>query len=201
MTRSSGFRNLLDLARAGDRAAFERLLAIAESAVKARVRALLGGKLAGRMEAADILQDVRLKAHRSIHRFRGENEATFSRWMVVIAERVILNHARRPIRERPLDEESGLAARGVSPSRAARREERLSRLESSLASLSQAHREVIRLAKIERLTMKEIGERLGRSTHAASQLLYRALKALREAFGDTESLNLPPRGLEEPEGD
>ena len=72
----------------------------------------------------------------------------------------------------------------------------------ALDKLSPEHREVIRLARIERLPGAEIARRMNRSPSAVAQLLSRALKKLRERFGDTESLSLPDRTLDEgAEGD
>jgi DNA-directed RNA polymerase specialized sigma24 family protein len=44
--------------------------------------------------------------------------------------------------------------------------------------------------------MKEIAERMGRSVDAVKHLLARALDALRERFGDTESYHLVDRRLD-----
>jgi RNA polymerase sigma-70 factor (ECF subfamily) len=83
----------------------------------------------------------------------------------------------------------------ISAGRALRREERFERLEKALRGLSPDHREVIVLARIEGLQMKEIAERLGRSNSAVKNLLLRALKELKSSFGDTESFHLPDRSL------
>jgi RNA polymerase sigma factor (sigma-70 family) len=84
----------------------------------------------------------------------------------------------------------------VSASRGLRREERLARLEKSLAQLKPVQREIIVLAKIEGLTAREITRRLGLSEAAVRQAISRGLKQLRERFGDTESLHLPDRRLD-----
>jgi RNA polymerase sigma factor (sigma-70 family) len=82
-----------------------------------------------------------------------------------------------------------------------RREERWERLEKSLAALSPDHREVIRLARIEGLEVREIAARMGRTPSAVKNLLLRALKELKRSFGDTESLRLPGgRSLEAEKG-
>jgi DNA-directed RNA polymerase specialized sigma24 family protein len=47
------------------------------------------------------------------------------------------------------------------------------------------------MARIERLSIGQIAERMGRSPDAVKQLLSRALKQLRQSFGNTESLHLP----------
>ena len=83
----------------------------------------------------------------------------------------------------------------VTASRAVRRGERFERLEKALASLSPDHREVVVLARIEGLQMKEIAQRMERSVTAVQNLLFRALKELKKAFGDTGSFHLPDRRL------
>jgi DNA-directed RNA polymerase specialized sigma24 family protein len=54
---------------------------------------------------------------------------------------------------------------------------------------------VIVLARVEELKIREIAERMERSESAVKNLLLRALRELRQNFGDTESLRLPDRSL------
>ena len=85
--------------------------------------------------------------------------------------------------------------KGPSASNAAVRNERFDRLEKALEQLSDEHRRVILLSRIDGLSMKEIAARMERSPDAVMKLLRRALKKLKETFGDTESLSLPARAL------
>ena len=55
----------------------------------------------------------------------------------------------------------------------------------------------IRLARLEGLPVKEVARRMHRSEKATSVLLVRAQLKLKTIFGDTESLHLPQRSLEE----
>ena len=71
------------------------------------------------------------------------------------------------------------------------RDERLERLERSLQVLKPDEREAVRLSRLEGLRTKEIAERLEKSESAVKSLLFRALRKLKESFGDTESLHLP----------
>ena len=64
--------------------------------------------------------------------------------------------------------------------------------------LDEDHREVIYLARIHLLPLKEVGKRMGRSADAVSELLRRALRQLKEIFGDTDSFGLPPKNLADP---
>jgi RNA polymerase sigma-70 factor (ECF subfamily) len=118
------------------------------------------------------------------------------RWLGAIAENVILNANKRLSRRGAMRLDRDIPATGASPSKALRRNERFDRLEASLRRLCPDHRTVIVLARIEGLSMKEIARRLNRSEGAVKNLLVRALKALRQSFGDTESLGLPERRLD-----
>ena len=89
-----------------------------------------------------------------------------------------------------------LKARAASPSKELRRDERFERLKAALSRLKPDYRKVIFLARVRELPMRDVASRMGRSLNATSVLLYRALMKLQEAFGATESLNLPDRRLE-----
>ncbi len=173
-----------------------------ESLVHLRV----GGKLRGRIEVDDVLQEAYLGAYKTIDQFRWRGEASFYHWLRQIVEHVILNMSRYHFSSERRDASREVALEGGSrdgdpgripaasedsPSKALRRKERFDRLESALSSLSPDHREVIILARIEGLPLKEIGRRMGRSPDAVSMLLLRALKSLRAFFGTTDSIRLP----------
>ena len=111
--------------------------------------------------------------------------------MAGIIENVIRTQAQKRGRGEFLELHQDLPGGRSSPSRHLRREERFERLEDALTRLSPEHREVIVLARIERVRIKEIAKRMQRSPDAVKQLLVRALRKLRETFGDTESLHLP----------
>ena len=82
------------------------------------------------------------------------------------------------------------------PSRVMRRGERFDRFERALQSLSPDQRHVVELARLEGTPIKEIARQMKRTPDAVSQLLCRALKNMKDAIGDTESLGLPARSLE-----
>jgi len=62
------------------------------------------------------------------------------------------------------------------------RKEELDRLEKAIDELKPEYKEVIVLTKIEGLSHKEIGERLGKSADAVGKLLSRAMVALTIAY-------------------
>lgn len=203
MDRQERSQILVERARAGDRVAFDRLAQRYRGRVAALLEARLGEVLRRRVAVDDLLQEVFLRAFSSLERFRWTEEEAFFRWLATMVRHVVHEVARREKRELLLPSDEEIQERGVSASRALEREERFERLEAAMERLKPEHREVILLARIRRLPIREVAERMGRSPDAIAQLLRRALSKLRGEFGDTESLGLPDRSLlgeEAPDG-
>ena len=187
---------LVGKAQGGDREAFDALMTTCRPRLVAVVKSLLGGRVKNTIDLDDVLQEICLRAYESIRDFSWQGDDSFLRWLSVIGRNVILESAKRSRREpAPLPEDL-VHASGVSETRRLRREERFDRLEATLKDLSPDHREVILLAKIEKLPLKVVAERMSRSHQGVRQLLRRALQSLKEGFGDTESLHLPHRRLD-----
>ena len=189
-------KDLVDRARLGERDAFDTLAARHRDRFEALVRSRLGHELANWIAVQDVIQESLLRALKSIASYRGEDSESFLRWLGGIANHVVLEAARRQRRDVivALGDELG-DTDAASPSHAGRREERFERLQAALDSLPEDQRRVIWLARIERLPIRDVAERLERSPAATSQLLWRALKKLKESFGSTDSFRLPPREL------
>jgi RNA polymerase sigma factor (sigma-70 family) len=149
----------------------------------------------------DIYQEAMLKAFRKLHDFRWQGENSFGRWIGVIATNLIRSAGRREKRTPLRFADVEVSATQSSPSKHARRGERFDRLQQALDSLDPESRRVLVLVRIKGLPIKEVATRLGRSANAVSILLYRAAVRLKENFGDTESLTLPRRQLEDRESD
>lgn len=186
-------RQLVERARSGDSLAFERLVADHRDALTNAVRARLRQYRMSGIDPDDVVQETFTIAVGKIDGFRWEGSASFLRWLLGISRRIVLASSRRKRPTVDLGRADAVVAPDPSPSRALRREERLERLEHSLSSLSPDHRQVILLSRIDGLTTNEIAARMGRSPAAVKQLLWRALRQLRETFGETESLGLPDR--------
>ncbi len=187
---------LVGRAQEGDRSAFERLVEANRARLEALVRSRLSEHLRSEVEVEDVVQETLLQAFRSIERFRWQGEQSFVRWLGGIPENVIRKEHRGLEQRRKVRLEPRRAEQ-TSPSKNLRRHERFDRLEQALKSLSDDHRQVIILARIEQLRVNEIALRMNRSETAVRNLLLRALRELQESFGDTESLQLPPRSLTE----
>ena len=203
-------QGLIAGARDGDRSAFEKLVEHYDSHVRSLISIELGERLGRRVEVDDLLQETFLRAFEAIEQFRGQTEGKFGSWLDTIARRVVQGEARRlkalkagldrniPLdRAAPGGENELPAPQAVPPSQALRREERFERLKKALNALPPDYREVIRLARLEGLPVKEVARRMHRSEKATSVLLVRAQLKLKTIFGDTESLHLPQRSVEE----
>jgi RNA polymerase sigma-70 factor (ECF subfamily) len=106
-------------------------------------------------------------------------------WLARIADREIADRAdfhgrqrRAAAVETPLDDQRDVAARMRSALSQVIVNERTAQLEAAIASLSDAHRDVILLRKFEDLTFPEIADRLGKSEDACWMLFARAMTAL-----------------------
>ena len=195
-------KSLLEQARAGDRAAFERVASECKDRLEGFVKARLGSHLRSVVEVEDVIQETYAQAIASISRFEWRGEGSFLRWLNRIAEHAILNLAKKQ-RARGgavLFVEREMPGRDPAPSKAMRREERRDRLQRALSELKPDYREAIELVRIQGLQVKEAAARMNRTPKAVMHLLARGLKELKTAFGDTESLGLPPEELQERDG-
>lgn len=192
MVESVSDRELVERAQAGDRVSYGQLVERFSERLRVLVRSRLGPGLRETVDPEDVVQETFYRALEGIERFEWRGEDSFMRWLGSIAENVVRKAARRAARTDEAREVLEIPADTDSPGRRLRREERRERLERALGALPPDHREVLRLTRIEGLTTREVAVRMGRSQGAVKQLAFRALRRLRESFGDTESFHLPP---------
>jgi RNA polymerase sigma-70 factor (ECF subfamily) len=174
--------------QAGDVAAFDELIL----RYRERVYGIIYQMTANREDAADLAQDVFIKAFQSIHRFEGS--ASFFTWLYRIAVNSTLTHLRRH-RNHAFFSLEKLQADGVAAEILARltddsgadREtfarELQEKLNEALQKLSIKHRTVITLFEIEGLSHEEIARIMRCSVgtvrsrvHYAKQLLQAELQ-------------------------
>jgi RNA polymerase sigma-70 factor (ECF subfamily) len=191
---------LIERARNGDQPAFAKLVERCRGRLGALIQSRLGARLRRKVALEDVLQETLLRALRSLHRFHCEDDDSFVRWLGGIATNVLHEIARREKHDFIIPLEHEVSGDQTSPSKAEERNERFDRLQAALNSLSNDHRQVVLLARVERLSMKEVARRMHRSPEAVTQLLWRALRKLKESFGNTDSFHLPPRRLEDKGG-
>lgn len=195
MEPESETKALIEKAQRGDLEAFQVLQEAYWDSLDKYVRLRRGARFLQHVEVEDVLQETVTRAFEAIARFEWRGNGSFLRWLKGIAERVVLKLAQRQRRD-VLYLDRDPTAQDVSPSKAMRRDERFDRLRDALDSLSPDYREVVNLARLQGLGIKEIARRMNRSPKSVAHLLSRALKKLKEAFGETESLSLPPRAME-----
>jgi RNA polymerase sigma-70 factor (ECF subfamily) len=203
MEQAEPVHRLVEKARHGEHEAFSALVARFQGRLRPWVQARVALYLGPRLDVEEIVQETFARAFEALHRFRWRDDHAdpFYVWLCGIARRVGLEYAQRSQRNQRLPTGHEVAARSDSPSTVLRRNERFDRLQASIRRLSPDYQEVIRLARIEGLTTREIAQRMQRSPNAVKHLLVRALRQLGVEFGDTGSLGLPPRQLFAEEGD
>ncbi len=193
---------LFERARSGDNDALAELVNPLRPRLLALIHVRMPRSARHEVDPEDILQETIVRAIEALPRFDWNGEQRFGSWLA----RIATNLARSAQRDARCDRRVGepgetspdlahASTDGPQPLRALRREERFRRLERALDEIPEHYREVIVLARLEGLGIAEIGDRIGKSPNATSMLLLRALKSLREAFGETESLRLPDWSL------
>lgn len=191
----SALRDLIGAARGGDEAARNALLGRYRNYLSLLARMSLSRQVRSKLDASDVVQDVLLKAHRSLGGFRGGTEEEFVAWLRQILARSLVDANRRfrgnagrcVDRERSLDDlvcdsaqalQKFPAAGGSSPSRGAERREAGAMVADVLAELKADDREVIVLRSLEEREWSEVAHRMGRSAEAARALWGRAFQRL-----------------------
>jgi len=159
----------------------------------------MGKELRSKLESMDLVQDVLVSALKDLGNFTYKNEGDFVRWLSRIAENRLrdnldkLHADKRDIRKevrlnthRPTIEDSFAAALepidATTPSAIISQREEFDKLAKAIDVLKPEYREVIVLTKVEGLSYRETGDKLGRSADAARMLFSRAMAALTSAF-------------------
>jgi RNA polymerase sigma-70 factor, ECF subfamily len=132
-------------------------------------------------DAADLTQEVFLRAYRGLHRFRGD--AALSTWLYRIGVNLCLNRvsARAP-RETPLDEAHPVAAPDTDPVSALAEARRRERVRAAVDELPGKQRAALILRVYHELSHQEIASALGTSVGAAKANVFHALGNLRRAL-------------------
>jgi RNA polymerase sigma-70 factor (ECF subfamily) len=183
---------LLGLARAGSGPALGQLLERYRAYLTLLARLQISRRLQGKADAADLVQETFLEAHRNFAQFRGTTEAELIGWLrQILTSRALelirryLGTQRRDVRQeralaieleqssRVLDQ--GLIAPHSTPSQQAARHEQAVLLTDALDRLPEDYREVIILHHLEGLSVPQVAQRLGRTVRSVEKLWARAL--------------------------
>ncbi len=175
-------RQLIERARQGDRGAFRELVERHQN----DVFYLALGLLRNREDAEDVVQDVFIRAYKSLRRFRGDSG--LGTWLYRVTLNACRDHQRkgrfmklqqslglvpepesRWVEERPDADPERLTAAG-------RLREDLAR---ALERLSPAERDTFVLRHFNQLSTRETAAVTGRAEGTVKNLLFRALRKLR----------------------
>jgi RNA polymerase sigma-70 factor (ECF subfamily) len=150
------------------------------------------------IDPRDDVQQTLLNAHRGQRAFRGAGEAHRHAWPRAILDDRLADEFRRLAPEirgrvhsldRSLEEssfhlEQWLVEDGTTPSQQVMREERLLKLTAALTRLRDNQRTTRELHHLQGLPLSEVARTMSRSPAAVGSLIYRGLKALREALAE-----------------
>jgi RNA polymerase sigma-70 factor (ECF subfamily) len=162
--------------------------------LKAVVGRIFQGRLAGKEDESDVVQDAVVRGIRRLAQCNGQSPEQTLAWLVAIVRNRALNKLRywneqeRAVeREQPIAGGSSngvaLAAGSSTPSERAIRREEAARLAAAVEQLPPNYREVIRLREFEGLSHAEVAQGMGRWYDVVRQLWVRALKQLRARLG------------------
>jgi RNA polymerase sigma-70 factor (ECF subfamily) len=169
----------LRLARQGDTAAREALLARIRPRVVLWCAARMSSSMRAQVEPEDLAQEILLGVHGSLDSFDGDAAPAFYGWLFRIAENRIRDMADRlgALRRRPDDRAPNAV---TTPSEAAFRGEVVARVRDAVGRLADDHRDVVRMRLLEGRSVADVAEAMQRSSNAVRVLYCRALRALRD---------------------
>jgi RNA polymerase sigma-70 factor (ECF subfamily) len=185
----------------GDRESWGALLTRHQARLRRLVAFRMDPRLQGRIDAADVVQEVYLAAWKHLDDYLRQPPMPFFLWLRGIAGNKLLelhrHHLGTPMRDArrevslyrgPLPEATSAAlaaqllGRYTRPSEAAMRAEAKLRLQEALNSMEPIDREVLALRHFEHLTTAEAAQVLGIKEAAAGKRYLRALERLREVL-------------------
>lgn len=183
-------RDLIARCQAGDRAAFQALVARYQK----RAYGIAYGVLRNPDDAMDVTQEVFVKIYRSIGQFKGDS--SFFTWLYRIVVNLCIDHCRKHGRLKPVEYDDGYArkdaedgvlpltasTRSMHPDRAYGDRELGRALHEALATLTENHRAIIVLREVDGLSYEEISDVMQCQIGTVMSRLHHARKNLQKAL-------------------
>lgn len=133
---------------------------------------------AGTDDGEDLLQETFVRAFQGLRRY--DPRWRFITWLLTIARRVAMNHARRPRAETDSEAIESAVAREPEPERRADADEQRCRLwDVASRVLSEEERTALWLVYVEELSGREVAAVLQRSWGSTKMMIWRARRKLR----------------------
>lgn len=191
------FEDAIAQARNGDVSALWETAEALRPYMRRVAAAILAGRLAGKADASDVVQQGLLASVERLDQFRGSSKEEWQKWLVAIVRNEARNLLRywhqdkrqvakedavvgsRAVQTDPNAPERRLPGLGATPSHRVAAREEASRLLETLDRLPAGQREILRLRHFEGLSHAEIAARLDLSPDAVRQKWVRALRGLR----------------------
>ena len=186
-------RLLIDKFKGGDHGAFDRLV----DKYSGRAYQIAYGILGNRQDAEEVAQDVFVRIHRALPRFRGDSE--FTTWMY----RIAMNLARNKYRwnksrgsqrnisiDAPLDGSDDPDAKRIdvvegrlAPDEKVSLDELEQRALTELDGLPELYRQALMLRNVDELSYEDIADLLGCKLRTIKSRIARAREELRKRLG------------------
>ena len=172
-------RQLAEKARRGDFDAFRRLV----EEHQRRIFVVAVDYTSNRADAEDIVQEVLVKAFRSIKKFKGQS--SFGTWLYRITVNTCLDFRRKQrVRQTQSLEESQVVQwvsdEGPGPEQQARASRVVEEIRRATLTLTPRERTVFIMRHFEQMTTREVATILDRSEGTVKNLLFRAIRKLRD---------------------
>lgn len=189
----TGEKVLLARAKKGEIAAFESLMTAYEN----RVYSLALRSTGSEQDAADITQEVFLRAWKSLDTFRGDS--SLSTWLYRVTSNLCVDFARKKAADgvqASIDDEESPAAsiadtsRMAQPEAVAENQELREELQYALSQLSDEHRRVVLLRDVAGMAYTDIARTLGLEEGTVKSRLARARASLRKILLERGNISL-----------
>jgi RNA polymerase sigma-70 factor, ECF subfamily len=196
---------MLRNAAAGEAQALNGLLDAFRDPIRRMVRARMDRRMAARVDASDVVQDVLIEATRRLPDYVRGPAMPFRLWLRQIAQdRMIDLHRRHRAQRRDVTREQATGKSGLddassldlaaqlvdselTPAAHVIRQELQRRFYTALDELRDDDREIVLMRHVEQLGNGEVAEALGLTPAAAGMRYLRALRRLREVLGERPS--------------
>jgi RNA polymerase sigma-70 factor, ECF subfamily len=186
--------SLLQQAQGGNDQALGVLLDEFRPYLRLLAQRAMDGRLAGRLDGSDVVQQTYLSAVRRFSDFSGDSPEQLAAWLQKIHERNLIDTARKHIEaERrsvnaeatQVEVEPLVESELSTPSQRLMRGENAVRLARAIGRLPDDQAEAVRLRHLDAWSIPDIAERMTRSPRAVIALLHRGITNLRKQLTDT----------------